>query len=107
MKTKQKSGCEECSRNVRNIHVIEGKYLCYHCKLKYIHRIGAPMLFEDYIKIHTPLSVGLTKEQKKRLNQRVTKLFGKYKGNISRYIRTLILADLENESRRKTKEDSS
>ena len=87
--------CDECKKTNIKTHYYRERYLCYHCRQKFLTIIGQPLIYEQQLSTKKIFLLLLTESQNKKLEQRIYSLFGK-KRKVSAYMRELVLADLEN-----------
>ena len=91
---KQSDKCDECGKAIKKTHFYKNKSLCGMCYRRQFTIIQNYPLTEPFNCIIS-FSVALTESQKKILDQRVNFLFPQKKNNRRKYLRALILGDIE------------
>jgi hypothetical protein len=90
-----KKPCGGCNKIFRRLHFYQGEFYCYRCYQKEKKPI---LLYESFDlkpeKNNRNVHFILTKEQNKKLNERLDWLMGKNRARLAKYVKTLILYDL-------------
>jgi len=86
--------CQECGKKFRNraMHIHFRERLCWNCYRKRTTIIKMPLIFQD--DMNRSLSVALTRNQKKIIDERVQELYPNQNKCRGKYIRELIFKDL-------------
>lgn len=92
--------CDDCGRRMKTTHSYQAKRLCGVCYKKKFNIISGPQIFTEPVNNTISLTVGLTASQKKIFDERVKYLFPNLNNCRRKYLRGLILGDIENWKRK-------
>lgn len=88
--------CDECEKKIKNFHIYKNKILCGMCYRKHFIIVpGLPKFFDEPLNCPIAFHITLTKLQKHILDKRMKYLFPDSKNHRGKYLRGLILGDIE------------
>lgn len=105
MSIKLSDKCNECGKSIKKYHLYKSQTLCGMCYRSHFIIINQfPKIFDEPLNTTLCFTLGLTKSQKKMIDERVKYLFPKKTHARTKYLRMLILGDLRYwEEKRKNK----